>query len=427
MSTIKVVYAREILDSRGRPTVEVDVVTERGVRGRASVPSGASTGRHEALELRDGDGARHAGRGVGRAVDNVNHEIAGIVVGHDVLDQRTIDEALCKGDGTETKSRLGANAILGVSMAVARAAALERGLSLWQSLPADSTPVMPLPMVNMVSGGAHAAGGVDFQDFLIVPLSATSCRDAIEMALEVHRALGSLLRAAGQTVLMADEGGFGPPLPSNEAAVDLVVRAIGMASFEPGKDVAIALDVASSEFFREASGNYELRHPRRHLTGEGMVALLEEWCARYPIISIEDGCAEDDWDGWKLLSDRLGSRIQLIGDDLFTTNPVRLQRGIDRGVANSILVKMNQIGTITETLDVCSMARAHGYAPVVSARSGETEDPFLADLAVATGAGQIKIGCVRTSERMAKYNQLLRIEDEMGPRARFPGRKALAP
>lgn len=426
MSLIGRVHAREILDSRGRPTVEVDVLTDSGAMGRASVPSGASTGRHEALELRDGDPSRHGGRGVREAVSHVNDIIAPALAGCDVTAQRQLDETMRELDGTPSKTRLGANAILGTSMAVARAAAAVRGVPLWRSLGDPGAWRMPLPMVNMISGGLHASGGIDLQDFLLIPAGADSCRAAIETALHVNAALGELLRRDGWTTLMADEGGYGPPLPGNEAALAYLTRAIEAAGLAPGRDAAIALDVASTHFHDAATGTYRLTHPDRSLAAGELVAMLADWCDRYPVVSIEDGCAEDDWEGWKTLTEALGDRVQLVGDDLFTTNSGRLAEGIRRGVANSVLVKMNQIGTITETIDVCRQAVAAGYRPVVSARSGETEDPFLADLAVATGAGQIKVGCVRTSERMAKYNQLLRIEEELGPSVRYPGRTALA-
>jgi enolase len=416
------VHARQVLDSRGNPTVEVEVHC-RGGRGRAIVPSGASTGRHEARELRDGDPDHFGGKGVGRAVANVCGEIGPLLEGLPVTDQAAIDILLDEVDGTPDKSRLGANAILGVSLACARAAAAVRGLPLWRYLERGGRASLPLPMVNMISGGLHAGGNLEFQDFLLLPVGARSYSEALAMAVNVYRALGATLRERGfEGVLVGDEGGYGPRLHGNEQAVEMLLAAIGKAGYVPGRDAAIALDVASTHFFRE--GHYHLTPGA--LSSDDMVHLLERWVDAYPILSIEDGMAEDDWDGWRQLTAALGRRVQLIGDDLFVTNPDRLRRGVAAGVANSILIKVNQIGTLTETLEVMEQARAAGYRCVVSARSGETEDATIADLAVATGAGQIKIGSVARSERLAKYNQLLRIEEEGGGRLSFAGWVPLA-
>jgi enolase len=415
------IQAREVLDSRGNPTVEVDVHCQSGAWGRAIVPSGASTGRHEARELRDGDPKRFGGKGVRAAVANVQHIIAPALVGAAVTDQAGIDRTLCALDGTPHKSRLGANAILGVSLASAHAAAAGRSLPLWRSLDREGRARMPMPMVNLISGGLHAGGNLDLQDFLLVPIGARSYSEALSMTVAVYRALSQTLVAEGfEGILVGDEGGFGPRLRSNEQAVEMILKAIEKAGLSPGKDAALALDVASTHFYR--SGSYHLgATDKRSLGKDEMVEMLRKWVDAYPIVSIEDGMAEDDWDGWKLLTAALGHRVQLIGDDLFVTNPERLERGIAAGVANSILVKVNQIGTLTETLEVIALARSAGYRTVVSARSGETEDSTIADLAVATGAGQIKIGSVARSERLAKYNQLLRIEEEMGAGAPFAG------
>ena len=413
------VHAREVLDSRGNPTVEAEVHTESGARGRAMVPSGASTGRHEARELRDGDPARFGGKGVRLAVANVREQIGPRLHGLPVTDQPRIDAALCALDGTPDKSRLGANAILAVSLACARAGAALRNLPLWRYLDRESRARLPLPMVNLISGGLHAGGNLDFQDFLLLPVGARSYAEALEMAVAVYRSLGRTLTRHGfDGVLVGDEGGYGPRLNSNEQAVEMILEAIAGAGMTPGKEAALALDVASSHFFRD--GTYRLGATSgAALTAAEMADLLERWVNSFPILSIEDGMAEDDWDSWKALTTRLGRRVQLVGDDLFATNPDRLRRGIAAGVANSVLVKVNQVGTLTETLEVIALARSAGYRPVVSARSGETEDCFLADLAVASGAGQIKIGSVARSERLAKYNQLLRIGEEMGDRPPF--------
>ena len=408
------IHAREVLDSRGNPTVEVDVHCAGGI-GRAIVPSGASTGKHEAKELRDGDPARYGGKGVRRAVANVREVIAPKLVGMAATEQAAIDRAMINLDGTPDKSRLGANAILGVSLACAHAAAAVAQVPLWQYLSAGHTPRLPLPMVNMISGGLHAGGNLDFQDFLLIPIGAATYSDALVMIGNVYRALGTTLSKHGfEGVLVGDEGGYGPKLTSNEQAVEMLLEAITRAGLRPGADAIIALDVASTHFYRE--GKY---HLDAELTADAMTAKLAQWVATYPIRSIEDGLAEDDWAGWQRLTAALGTKAQLIGDDLFTTNAARLQRGISEGVANSVLVKVNQIGTLTETFEVLALARQAGYRPVISARSGETEDATISDLAVATGAGQIKIGSVARSERLAKYNRLLRIEEEMGSAAKF--------
>jgi enolase len=411
--------AREVLDSRGNPTVEVDVFVHGGARGRAIVPSGASTGRHEAVELRDGDPTRFGGRGVLRAVAHVRQEIGPRLLGLPVTDQELIDRTLCGLDGTPDKSRLGANALLGASLACAHAAAALRQVPLWRWLDRTRAARLPLPMVNLISGGLHAGGNLDFQDFLLLPIGARSYGEALRMAVAVYRALGQTLTRHGfEGVLVGDEGGFGPRLRSNEQAVELILEAIGQAGYTPGKDAALALDVASTHFYR--NGIYHFGSTvGAALTGEQLVEMFQGWVKKYPILSIEDGMAEDDWKGWQILTAGLCRHVQLIGDDLFVTNPERLRRGIAARVANSVLVKVNQIGTLTETLQVIALAREAGYRPVISARSGETEDSTIADLAVATGAGQIKIGSVVRGERLAKYNQLLRIEEEMGVGAPF--------
>ncbi len=435
MPTITAIHAREVLDSRGQPTVEVEVLCDSGARGRAIVPSGASTGRHEAVELRDGDPARFDGRGVLRAIANVRDVLAPQIVGHDVTDQAGIDRRMIDLDGTPDKFRLGANAILGVSLGCAHAAAAARGVPLFEHLAAllsshsararspltahRSPLTLPLPMANMISGGLHAGGNLDFQDFLIMPVGAANYREALEWIVAVYRSLGRELAAAGyDSVLVGDEGGYGPRLQSNREAVGLVCRAIERARLTPGRDVAIALDVASSHFFHD--GRYCISGAARaEFAAAEFVDLLAGWVDSFPIVSIEDGCAEDDWDGWRLLTERLGGRVQLVGDDLYVTNPARLARGVSGGVAHAILIKLNQIGTLTETLEVIAQAHAAGYRTVISSRSGETEDVTIAHLAVGTGAGQIKIGSVARSERLAKYNELLRIEEHFGSRAAF--------
>jgi enolase len=414
------VHAREVLDSRGNPTVEVEVRLAGGAWGRAIVPSGASTGRHEAVELRDGDPARHGGKGVRRAVANVRDVLAPRLLGMPAADQARIDRTLCELDGTPNKGRLGANAILGVSLACAHAAAAARGQPLWRYLDTEGTARMPLPMVNLISGGLHAGGNLDFQDFLLLPVGARSYSEALEMTGNVYRALADTLRRHGhEGVLVGDEGGFGPRLAGNGQAIEMILEAIAKAGLTPGREAALALDVAASHFYRD--GVYRLRTGTTGaLSADEMIALLWSCVITYPILSLEDALAEDDWDGWRRLTEVLGGRVQLIGDDLFVTNPERLRRGIAEGVANSVLVKVNQVGTLTETREVLALARAAGYRPVISARSGETEDSTIADLAVATGAGQIKIGSVARGERLAKYNQLLRIEEELGA-GRFAG------
>jgi enolase len=413
---IATINARQVLDSRGQPTVEVDVYCAGGAMGRAIVPSGASTGKHEALELRDGDPDDYAGKSVRKAVANVRQIIAPKLIGMAASDQETIDRSMCDLDGTPDKSRLGANAILGVSLACAHAAAASRKQPLWQYLNCRGQARLPLPMVNLISGGLHAGRNLDMQDFLFLPIGATSYSEALAMTVRVYRALAVTLQEHGyEGVLVGDEGGFGPKLSSNEQAIEMILHAFLRAGLKAGRDAAIALDVASTHFFE--GGLYRLKD--QLLSPTTMAAMLSEWADRYPILSIEDGMAEDDWAGWQTLTESLGRRVQLIGDDLFVTNRERLAQGIECGVANSILVKVNQIGTLTETLQVIEQARQAGYRPVVSARSGETEDCTIADLAVATGAGQIKIGSIARSERLAKYNQLLRIEEQMGPGAPF--------
>jgi enolase len=410
------IHAREVLDSRGNPTVEVDVSCADGAWGRAIIPSGASTGRHEAVELRDGDAERYAGKGVRNAVRNVVAEIAPKLLGRSAADQAGIDRTLIELDGTPNKSRLGANAILGVSLACAHATAASRHVPLWQYLDVENRACLPLPMVNLISGGMHAGGNLDFQDFLFLPIAARSFSEALEMTVAVYRNLGRVLTSHGyEGVLVGDEGGFGPKLPENERAVELILNAFAKTGLTAGKDAAIALDVASSNFYR--NGLYHLR--REALESRDFAERLGSWASAYPILSIEDGLAEDDWPGWQYLTQMLGTKIQLIGDDLFCTNPQRLLQGIAKGIANAVLVKVNQIGTLTETLEVIRIAREAGYRTVISARSGETEDTTLADLAVAIGAGQIKIGSIARSERLAKYNQLLRIEEQTGAELKF--------
>jgi enolase len=421
VSQIETVHARQILDSRGNPTVEVELLLRSGAHGRAAVPSGASTGEFEATELRDG-GEAWGGKGVTRAVANVNGEIAEAVAGRDALDQAGLDSALIELDGTPNKSRLGANAILGVSLAAARAAAAEEGQPLWRYLGGESARVLPVPMMNVLNGGAHADNSVDFQEFMIVPVGADSFAEALRKGAEVFHALKKTLGARGLSTAVGDEGGFAPDLESNEAALQALLEGVEAAGYTPGDEVAIALDPATSEVFRD--GAYELTHEGRTLSSGEMAAYWAELAGRYPILSIEDGMDEEDWDGWRALTERIGERVQLVGDDLFVTNTERLERGIESGVANSILVKVNQIGTLTETLAAIDMARGAGYTAVMSHRSGETEDTTIADLAVATGCGQIKTGAPSRSDRVAKYNQLLRIEEALGADAEYPGRSA---
>ncbi len=423
MSEIEHVHARQILDSRGNPTIEVDVRLVSGAWGRAAVPSGASTGTREALELRDG-GSSFGGKGVGRAIQNVDGEIATSVIGLDADDQRGLDDRLIELDGTDGKTRLGANALLGVSMAAARAAAADAGEPLWRYLGGEDASLLPVPTMNVLNGGVHADNPVDFQEFMIAPVGAGSFAHAIQMGAEVYHELQRTLKSRGLSTAVGDEGGFAPALPSNEAPLELLVSAIGTAGYRPGEDLAICLDPAASEFFKE--GRYELAGERRSLSSAEMVDYWSAITERYPVLSLEDGMAEQDWDGWRHLTDRLGSRLQLVGDDIFVTNPAILREGIERGVANSILIKLNQIGTLTETLDTIALAHEAGYRAVISHRSGETEDTFIADLVVATGVGQIKTGAPARSERVAKYNQLLRIEEELGDRARYAGREAVA-
>ncbi|NLY53638.1 MAG: phosphopyruvate hydratase [Firmicutes bacterium] len=414
--------AREILDSRGNPTVEVEVTLACGTVGRAAVPSGASTGAFEAVELRDGDASRYGGKGVEKAVDNVNSLIAPEIIGLDARAQSAIDEVLINLDATPNKSRLGANAILGVSLAVAKAAAAASGLPLYRYVGGVNGHALPTPMMNILNGGQHADNNVDIQEFMIMPVSATSWREALRMSAEIFHALRKVLQEQGLATGVGDEGGFAPNLESNEAALRVIMQAIELAGYRPGEDVMLALDVAATELYRD--GAYHLDSEGRTLTAAQMVDYYVDLVERYPIISIEDGLAEEDWDGWKLLTERLGSRVQLVGDDLFVTNTERLAQGIAQGVANSILIKLNQIGTLTETLDAIEMAKRAGYTAVVSHRSGETEDTTIADLVVAVNAGQIKTGAPSRGERVAKYNQLLRIEEQLGTAARYMGRDA---
>jgi enolase len=421
VSTIASIHARQILDSRGNPTVEVEVALESGARGLAAVPSGASTGEFEAVELRDG-GEAWAGKGVGRAVANVNGEIASALTGARAAEQGALDRTMIELDGTPNKGRLGANALLGVSLAAAKAAAAEAGSPLWRYLGGEAAHVLPVPMMNVLNGGAHADNKVDFQEFMIVPAGAGSFSECLRVGAEVFHALKKSLSSQGLSTAGGDEGGFAPDLESNEAALQAVLAGVEAAGYEPGKDVFIALDPATSEVFDD--GSYELEHEGRTLSSEEMAAYWQHACSRYPIVSIEDGMDEEDWDGWKLLTESLGERVQLVGDDLFVTNPERLRRGIDLGVGNSILVKVNQIGTLSETLEAIRTAREAGYTAVISHRSGETEDTTIADLAVATGVGQIKTGAPSRSDRVAKYNRLLRIEEELGASAQFPGLNA---
>lgn len=427
MSIIRTVHGRQIFDSRGRPTVEVDIILENGASARASVPSGASTGTHEAHELRDGDATVFDGLGVTSAVEHVNGEIAAALRGHDVDDQRAIDEKLRNLDGTPTLSRLGANAVLGTSLAVCRASAVASGLPLYRriaQLAGVDEPALPMPMVNILSGGLHAGRGMDVQDFLAVPVAATSALEAIQLTSRVRAAAAALSAERGLPTLLADEGGLSPGCRTGEEALELITESILAAGLQPGTDIAIAIDVAAASLYDSEAGDYHLRRQERHLSTAEMIDMVSSWVDRFAIVSIEDPLDEDDWAGWQILTKRLGHRIRLIGDDLFTTNSERLARGISQGVANGVLVKVNQNGTLTGTLDVVAEARAAGYAPVVSARSGETEDDFLADLAVGTAAGQIKIGSVRNSERLAKYNQLVRIAED--PTLGFRNLPALA-
>ena len=424
MSVIESVYAREVLDSRGNPTVEVEVVLESGAQGRAIVPSGASTGAFEAVELRDGDKSRYLGKGTQTAVDNVNNIIAEQLEGMESTDQPGIDALLIELDGTHNKGKLGANAILGVSMAVARASADELGLPLYQYIGGVNAKQLPVPMMNILNGGEHADNSVDVQEFMILPVGAPSFKEGLRMGAEVFHSLKKVLSERGLACGVGDEGGFAPNLGSNREALELIVEAIEKAGYKPGKDVMLGLDVAATEMYDKETKLYDLKHEGKKLTAEQMVDLYEEWVNNFPIVTIEDGLDEEDWDGWKVLTDRLGKKVQLVGDDLFVTNTERLERGIEAGVANSILIKVNQIGTITETLDAIEMAKRAGYTAVISHRSGETEDTTIADLAVAVNAGQIKTGAPSRTDRVAKYNQLLRIEEMVGEQARYCGLKS---
>jgi len=422
MSLIAKIQAREILDSRGNPTIEVDVWTDSGHMGRAAVPSGASTGAHEAAELRDGDRKRYLGKGVQKAVENVNNTLNAELNGALVTDQAMIDKALIALDGTRNKSNLGANAILGVSLAVAKAAASEAGLPLYRYVGGVNANTLPVPLMNILNGGAHADNKVDVQEFMIMPVGAKHFADGLRMGAEVFHALKAVLKKKGLSTNVGDEGGFAPDLPSNEEALKLVMQAIEQAGYKPGDDIVLALDCASTEFYDAKKKRYTLESTGDSLTSPEMVAMWADWAKRYPIVSIEDGMSEDDWDGWKLLTDTIGGKVQLVGDDLFVTNTQRLSEGIAKDTANSILVKVNQIGTLTETIEAVDMAHRAGYTSIMSHRSGETEDNTIADLAVALNCGMIKTGSASRSDRIAKYNQLLRIEEQLGPAARYPGK-----
>ena len=428
MHTITQVKGREIIDSRGNPTVEAEVTLDNGIVGRAAVPSGASTGEREALELRDGDKTRYLGKGVTKAVGHVNGEIAASLRGHEA-DQRTVDRRMIELDGTSTKGRLGANALLGVSMALARASASAAGVPLYQHLAklyGGTTMSLPVPMMNILNGGAHADSSVDFQEFMVMPVGAATFADAVRAGAEIFHTLRGILKKKGHSTGVGDEGGFAPSLSSNREALDVVLEAVVQAGYQPGKNIYLALDVAASELWNDAGKHYEFKKSKeKNRSADEMVTLYEEWVRQYPIISIEDGLAEGDWDGWKTLTKALGGKIQLVGDDVFVTNPEILARGIKDGIANALLVKLNQIGTVSETLDAVAMARDAGYRSVISHRSGETEDTTIADLAVGTAAGQIKTGSASRSDRVAKYNQLLRIEEELGTRTRYAGRAAI--
>ncbi len=424
MTKISKIHARQVLDSRGNPTVEAEVWLADGSRGRAIVPSGASTGEHEAVESRDGDPRRYLGKGVGKAVENVNGEIAGALANLDAAEQRRIDQKMIELDGTENKGRLGANAILAVSMATARAAANALQTPLYRYLGGAAANLLPTPMMNILNGGAHADNNVDFQEFMVMPVGAPSFSEALRWGVEVFHTLKGVLKKRGYNTAVGDEGGFAPSLKSNVEAIEVVLEAIQQAGYKPGEQIAIALDPAASEFYQD--GKYVFKKSDKSTkSAEEMARFWEKWANDYPIVSLEDGLAEDDWEGWKKLTERLGDKIQLVGDDLFVTNTVRLQEGIDQGVANSILIKVNQIGTVSETLDAIELARRSGYTSLISHRSGETEDTFIADLAVATGAGQIKTGSASRTDRIAKYNQLLRIEEQLGDSARYLGLRAL--
>jgi enolase len=424
MSLIESIHARQILDSRGNPTVEVDVLTESGAFGRAAVPSGASTGSHEAVELRDNDKKRYVGKGVLQAVDNVNNRIAAEVIGASVFDQNLIDKIMIELDGTPNKGNLGANAILGTSLAVAKAAAMEAGQSLYRYIGGVNANTLPVPMMNILNGGSHADNSIDFQEFMVMPVKADTFSEALRMGTEVFHTLKKVLHDKGFSTNVGDEGGFAPNIKSNEEAIEIVLQAIEKAGFKPGEDIFIAMDAASSEFYDAKTDTYTFKKSDgKKLSSAEMVDYWANWAGKYPIISIEDGMAEDDWKGWKGVTDKIGKKIQLVGDDLFVTNVTRLQEGIDKGVANSILVKVNQIGSLTETINAVNLAKRSAYKSVMSHRSGETEDSTIADLAVALNTGQIKTGSASRSDRMAKYNQLIRIEEELGEVAYFPGKK----
>jgi enolase len=422
MSYISKVHARQILDSRGNPTIEVDVITSNGILGRAAVPSGASTGVHEAVELRDGDKAVYLGKGVLKAIQNVNATINDALYGMDIFEQKKIDYTILQLDGTDNKSKLGANAILGTSLAVARAAAQETNLSLYQYIGGVGAVTMPVPMMNILNGGSHADNLIDIQEFMVMPFGASSFSEGLRWGTEVFHHLKSVLKSKGMSTNVGDEGGFAPNLGSNEEAIQVVIEAVEKAGFKPGHDMYIALDAASSEFYKSDRGVYHFESTGEDRTSAEMVSYWEDWCKKYPIISIEDGLAEDDWAGWKLATEKLGSSVQLVGDDLFVTNSKRLSKGINEGIANSILVKVNQIGSLTETIEAVNLATRNKYSSVMSHRSGETEDSTIADLAVALNTGQIKTGSASRSDRMAKYNQLLRIEEELGESAVYLGR-----
>jgi len=424
MSLIEGIHARQILDSRGNPTVEVDVVTESGAFGRAAVPSGASTGTHEAVELRDGDKKTYLGKGVLKAVDNVNNKIAAEIVGLDVFDQNLIDKVMIELDGTGNKGKLGANAVLGTSLAVAKAAAMEAGQSLYRYIGGVNANTLPVPMMNILNGGSHADNSIDFQEFMVMPVGADTFSEALRMGAEVFHTLKKVLHDQGLSTNVGDEGGFAPNIKSNEEAIEIVIKAIEKAGYKPGSDIFIALDPAASEFYDPKTKLYHFKKSSgKKLKPEEMAAYWTNWSKKYPIISLEDGMAEEDWAGWKTLTDSIGDKVQLVGDDLFVTNVDFLQKGIDKGVANAILVKVNQIGSLTETINAVNLAKRNSYKSIMSHRSGETEDSTIADLAVALNTGQIKTGSASRSDRMAKYNQLIRIEEELGETAYFPGKK----
>ena len=426
MTQIELILAREILDSRGNPTVEADVILESGARGRAAVPSGASTGEHEALELRDGDKQRYAGKGVLNAVENINEVIAPELEGMDASDQRELDNAMLALDGTPTKSKLGANAILAVSMAASRAVADHLGIELYQYLGGFTAGLLPTPMMNILNGGAHADNNVDFQEFMAMPVGAKSFGEALRWGVETFHVLKGVLKKRGYNTAVGDEGGFAPSVKSNTEAIEVILEAITQAGYKPGEQIAIALDPAASEFYDSAKKKYVFKKSdKSEHSSDEMIKFWSEWIRQYPIVSLEDGLSEEDWEGWAALTSELGKKIQLVGDDIFVTNPTIFQRGIDQGIANSILVKVNQIGSVSETIDAINLAKQNGYTAVISHRSGETEDTFIADLAVATGAGQIKTGSASRTDRISKYNQLLRIEEELGAAARFLGLKSL--